>query len=104
MINQDTKFNYKVIFVALVALIIGILVCFYNNYEESKAQIIFLEKEKELLKEDLVLVKLNRDCLSSLEEMDVIKLQESKYRIDKLLDSIDKLVFKHPKIYASNQE
>lgn len=93
MVNQDTKFNYKVILAALCAVIIGILIAFYYSYAQSKTQIGYLEKEKELLVKDLTLMKADVDRLSALEEMNDIELQDSKYQIDKLLDSVGKLSF-----------
>lgn len=93
MDNQDTKFNYKVILAALFAVIIGILIAFYYSYAQSKTQIGYLEKEKELLVKDLTLMKADVDRLSALQEMNDIELQDSKYQIDKLLDSVGKLSF-----------
>ena len=93
MDNQDTKFNYKVILAALFAVIIGILIAFYYSYAQSNTQIGYLEKEKELLVKDLTLMKADVDRLSALQEMNDIELQDSKYQIDKLLDSVGKLSF-----------
>ncbi len=93
MDNQDTKFNFKVILAALFAVIIGILIAFYYSYAQSKAQIGYLEKEKELLVKDLTLMKADVDRLSALQEMNDIELQDSKYQIDKLLDSVGRLNF-----------
>ena len=93
MDNQDTKFNYKVILAALFAVIIGILIAFYYSYAQSNSQISYLEKEKELLVKDLTLMKADVDRLSALQEMNDIDLQDSKYQIDKLLDSVGKLSF-----------
>jgi hypothetical protein len=93
MVNQDTKFNYKVILAALFAVIIGILIVFYYSYAQSKTQIGYLEKEKELLVKDLTLMKADVDRLSALQDINDIELQDSKYQIDKLLDSVGKLSF-----------
>lgn len=93
MDNQDTKFNYKVILAALFAVIIGILIAFYYSYAQSNSQIGYLEKEKELLVKDLTLMKADVDRLSALQEMNDIELQDSKYQIEKLLDSVGKLTF-----------
>jgi type II secretory pathway component PulJ len=93
MDNQDTKFNYKVILAALFAVIIGILIAFYYSYAQSNTQIGYLEKEKELLVKDLTLMKADVDRLSALQEMNDIELQDSKYQIDKLLDSVGRLSF-----------
>ncbi len=90
---QDTKFNYKVILAALFAVIIAILIAFYYSYAQSKTQISFLEQEKDLLVKDLTLMKADVDRLSALQEMNDIELQDSKYQIDKLLDSVGKLSF-----------
>jgi len=90
---QDTKFNYKVILAALFAVIIGILIAFYYSYAQSNTQISYLEQEKDLLVKDLTLMKADVDRLSALQEMNDIELQDSKYQIDKLLDSVGKLSF-----------
>lgn len=90
---QDTKFNYKVILAALFAVIIAILIAFYYSYAQSKTQISYLEQEKDLLVKDLTLMKADVDRLSALQEMNDIELQDSKYQINKLLDSVGKLSF-----------
>ena len=54
---QDNNFNYKIIFAALVAVIVGILIAFYYSYAQSKNQMSFLEQEKSLLVKDLTLMK-----------------------------------------------
>lgn len=104
MDNQDTKFNYKVILAALFAVIIGILIAFYYSYAQSKTQIGYLEKEKELLVKDLTLMKADVDRLSALQEMNDIELQDSKYQIDKLLDSVGRLTFTIEKLREFKSE
>ena len=42
MDNQDTKFNYKILLAALVAVIIGILIAFYYSYAQSQTEIQYL--------------------------------------------------------------
>ncbi len=93
MNNQDTKFNYKIILTALVAVILGILIAFYYSYAKSKTQISFLEQEKELLVKDLTLMQADVDRLSALNEVNEIELQGSKYRVQQLLDSVGRLNF-----------
>lgn len=93
MEEQDTKFNYKIILAALVAVIIGIMIAFYYSYAQSKGQISFLEQEKELLIKDLTLMKGDVDRLSALNEVNEIELQDSKYKVQQLLDSVGKLNF-----------
>ena len=39
---QDNNFNYKIIFAALLAVIVGILIAFYYSYAQSKNQMGFL--------------------------------------------------------------
>ncbi|MFC4095548.1 hypothetical protein [Euzebyella saccharophila] len=90
---QDTKFNYKIIFAALVAVIIGILIAFYYSYAQNKSEIAFLQREKELLVQDLNLMKTDVDRLSALNEVNEIELESSKYRIQQLLDSVGQLNF-----------
>lgn len=104
MDNQDTKFNYKVILAALFAVIIGILIAFYYSYAQSETQIGYLEKEKELLVKDLTLMKADVDRLSALQEMNDIELQDSKYQIDNLLDSVGKLSFTIEKLREFKSE
>lgn len=93
MDNQDNKFNYKIIFATLGAVILGILIAFYYSYAQSQTQISFLEHEKELLVKDLTLMKADVDRLSALDEVNDIELQDSKYRVQQLLDSVGKLNF-----------
>jgi len=93
MDGQDTKFNYKIILAALVAVIIGVLIAFYYSYAQSRTQITFLEQEKELLVKDLTLMKNDVDRLSALDEVNEIELESSKYRVQELLDSVGRLNF-----------
>lgn len=90
---QDSKINYKVTLAALVAVIVGILIAFYYSYAQSQSQITFLEQEKELLVKDLTLMKADVDRLSALNEVNEIELQDSKYRVQQLLDSVGRLNF-----------
>ena len=78
---QDTKFNYKIIFAAFVAVIIGIFIAFYYSYAQSKNQINFLEQEKELLVKDITLMKTEVDRLSALDEVNEIELQDERYNV-----------------------
>lgn len=93
MDSQDTKFNYKIIMVALCAVILGILIAFYYSHVKSSAEISYLEDQKELLMKDLTLMKADVDRLSALDEMNDIQLQTSKNRIEQLMDSVGKLNF-----------
>jgi len=95
---QDNKFNYKIILTALVAIIVGILIAFYYSYAQSANQISFLEQEKVLLVRDLTLMKTDVDRLYALNEVNDIELQDSKYRIQQLLDSVGKLNFSIDKL------
>lgn len=90
---QDSNFNYKIILGALVAVILGILIAFYYSYAQSKSQIIYLEEERNLLVKDLTLMKSEVDRLSALNEVNEIELQDSRYRVDQLLDSVGRLNF-----------
>jgi hypothetical protein len=63
-----------------------------------------LEKEKDLLVKDLTLMKADVDRLSALEEMNDIELQDSKYQIEKLLDSVGKLSFTIDKLREFKSE
>ena len=93
MDTEDNKFNYKIILAALAAIILGILIAFYYSYAQSKSRISFLEQEKELLVKDLTLMKSDVDRLSALNEVNEIELQDSKYRVQQLLDSVGRLNF-----------
>ncbi|MBT8280881.1 MAG: hypothetical protein KJO16_04830 [Muriicola sp.] len=90
---QETKFNYKIILAALVAVIIGILIAFYYSYAQSQNQISYLEDEKTLLVRDLTLMKTEVDRLSALNEVNEIELQDSRDRVQMLLDSVGRLNF-----------
>ncbi|QBA65180.1 hypothetical protein [Muriicola soli] len=90
---QETKFNYKIILAAMVAVIIGILIAFYYSYAQSQNQISYLEDEKTLLVRDLTLMKTEVDRLSALNEVNEIELQDSRDRVQMLLDSVGRLNF-----------
>jgi len=91
--EQDTKFNYKIILAALVAVIIGLLIAFYFSYAQSKNKIAFLEEEKELLVKDLTLLRTEVDRLAALDEVNEIELQDARHQVEQLLDSVGKLTF-----------
>lgn len=93
MHGQDKKFNQRIILAALVAVIIGILIAFYYSFAQSRSQIAFLEREKELLVKDLTMMKTDVDRLSALNEVNEIELESSRYRVQQLLDSIGRLNF-----------
>src|SRR5690606_2444422 len=101
---QDTKFNYKIILAALVAVIVGVLIAFYYSYAQSRTQINYLEQEKTLLTKDLTLMKAEVDRLSALNEVNDIELQSSKYRIQQLLDSVGRLSFTIEKLKEYKKE
>ena len=101
---QDNKFNYKIILAALVAVIIGILIAFYYSYAQSKTQINYLEEEKALLVKDLTLMKTEVDRLSALNEVNEIELQDSRFRVQELLDSVGRLNFTVSKLTEYRKE
>lgn len=101
---QDNKFNYKIILAALVAVIIGILIAFYYSYAQSRNQISYLEEEKGLLVKDLTLMKAEVDRLSALNEVNEIELQDSRYRVQELLDSVGRLNFTIVKLKEYKKE
>jgi len=84
MESQDTKFNYKIISTALVAVIIAILIAFYYSYAQSKSNLKYLEDEKKLLVKDITLMKVEVDRLSGLNEAGDIELQTSRTNIQQL--------------------
>lgn len=101
---QDNKFNYKIILAALVAVIIGILIAFYYSYAQSRTQITYLEEEKGLLVKDLTLMKTEVDRLSALNEVNEIELQDSRYKVQQLLDSVGRLNFTVDKLREYKKE
>ncbi|MGI9547290.1 MAG: hypothetical protein ACR2MM_08645 [Flavobacteriaceae bacterium] len=101
---QDNKFNYKIILAALVAVIIGILIAFYYSYAQSNAQISYLEEEKSLLVKDLTLMKTEVDRLSALNDVNEIELQDSRFRIQDLIDSVGRLNFTVTKLTEYRKE
>ncbi len=101
---QDTKFNYKIILAALVAVIVGVLIAFYYSYAQSKTQINYLEQEKTLFIKDLTLMRAEVDRLSAMNEVNDIELQSSKYRIQQLTDSVGKLSFTIEKLKEYKKE
>ena len=101
---QDNNFNYKIIFAALIAVIVGILIAFYYSYAQSKNQMTFLEQEKSLLVKDLTLMKAEVDRLSGLNEVNEIELQTSRFRVQQLLDSVGRLNFSLTKLKETRKE
>lgn len=101
---QDNKFNYKIILAALVAVIVGILIAFYYSYAQSKAQIDYLEEERGLLIKDLTLMKTEVDRLSALNEVNDIELEDSRFRVQTLLDSVGRLNFTVAKLREYRKE
>jgi hypothetical protein len=101
---QDNKFNYKILLAALVAVIIGILIAFYYSYAQSRTQISYLEEEKGLLVKDLTLLKTEVDRLSALNEVNDIELQDSRYKVQQLLDSVGRLNFTVDKLRGYRKE
>ncbi|MGB5274747.1 MAG: hypothetical protein WBN39_11885 [Flavobacteriaceae bacterium] len=93
MEGQVNKFNYNIILAAMVAVILGILIAFYYSYAQSKSQINYLEQEKSLLVKDLTIMKADVDRLTALNEVNDIELQDSRYRVQQLLDSVGRLNF-----------
>jgi predicted RNase H-like nuclease (RuvC/YqgF family) len=93
MDGQDNKFNYKIILAALVAVIIGILIAFYYSYAQSKTEISFLEREKQILVKDLTLMKADVDRLTAQNEVNEIEIQGARYEVQNLLDSVGRLTF-----------
>ena len=104
MTIQDNKFNYKIILAALVAVILGILIAFYYSYVQSQSQISYLEEEKGLLVKDLTIMKAEVDRLSALNEVNEIDLQDSRFRIEELLDSVGRLNFTVTKLKQYKKE
>ncbi|MDX1363741.1 hypothetical protein [Arenibacter latericius] len=98
MDNHDKKLNYKIIVAVLVAGIIGLLIAFYYSYAQNKSDISYLRQERELLVRDITLVKADVDRLSALNEVNEIELEDSKYRVQQLLDSVGKLNFSIEKL------
>ena len=78
---------------AFTAVIIALLIAFYYSYAQSNAQIDFLEQEKEILVRDLTIMKADVDRLSAKSEMNEIELQDSKFKVQELLDSVGRLNF-----------
>lgn len=101
---QDNNFNYKIIFAALVAVIVGILIAFYYSYAQSKNQMLFLEQEKSLLVKDLTLMRAEVDRLSGLNEVNEIELQTSRFRVQQLMDSVGRLNFSLTKLKETRNE
>ncbi|WP_298487951.1 hypothetical protein [uncultured Maribacter sp.] len=93
MDSQDNKINYKVLLAAMAAVIIAILIAFYYSYAQSKTEISYLEQEKDLLIKDLTIMKADVDRLSALNEVNDIELQDSKYKVQQLIDSVGRLNF-----------
>ena len=95
---QDNRFNHRIVFAALVAVIVGILIAFYYSYAQSQTQLGYLEKERSLLVKDLTLMRAEVDRLSALNEVNEIELTDSRERVQQLLDSVGRLNFNIAKL------
>ncbi|WP_047417106.1 hypothetical protein [Cellulophaga sp. Hel_I_12] len=104
MSSQDTKFNYKILLAALLALVIGILIAFYYNNAQSKNKIEFLEDQKQILVKDLSLMKAEVDRLSVANEINDLEMQASNYKLQQLEDSIGRLNFDITKLREYKKE
>lgn len=101
--SQDKNFNYKIIVAALVAVIIGILIAFYYSYAQAQNQMNYLEQEKTLLVKDLTLMRAEVDRLNGLNEVNEIELNDSRIRVQQLLDSVGRLNFTIGKLKESRK-
>ena len=101
---QEKTFNYKIIFAALVAVIVGILIAFYYSYAQSQTEINYLEQEKNLLVKDLTLMQTEVDRLSALNEVNEIELSDSRARVQTLLDSVGRLNYDIAKLREYRKE
>ncbi len=90
---QYNKFNLKILLGASAAVVMGLLIAWYYSYARSQAQIAYLEDERNLLVKDLTLMKAEVNRLSALNEVNEIELQDSRYRVQQLLDSVGRLNF-----------
>ncbi|MFM1878684.1 MAG: hypothetical protein RLZZ241_1550 [Bacteroidota bacterium] len=104
MNSHQKKFNYKTIFTVQVAVIVGILIAFYYNYAQSQTEISYLEKEKSILVKDLTLMRDEVDRLAALNEVNEIELQDSRERVQQLLDSVGRLSFNLSKLRQYRNE
>lgn len=88
---------------ALLAVIVGILIAFYYSYAQSRAQISFLEQEKSILVKDLTMMRAEVDRLSGLNEVNEIEMEDSKNRLQQLMDSVGRLNFSVEKLRESRK-
>ncbi|MBT8320670.1 MAG: hypothetical protein KJO90_03255, partial [Eudoraea sp.] len=77
---------------------------FYYSYAQSSTRIGYLEEEKSLLVKDLTLMKTEVDRLSALNEVNEIELQDSRYRVQQLIDSVGRLNFTVNKLREYRKE
>ena len=101
---QETKFNFKIILAALIAVVIGVLIAFYYSYTQSSNEISFLEQKKELPIGYHTIMKEEVDRLSAKNEVMDIDLQDYRFRVQRLLDSVGQLNFTIYKLKAYKKE
>lgn len=89
----ENKYNIKIIIASLMGAILVILIVFYYNFASSRNKIEELEKDKELLTLEMATVKSEIDRMRGLNEITTIDLQDARYQIEKLQDSIEGLNF-----------
>ena len=95
---QDTKFNFRIILAALLAVILAILVAFYYSYAQYSSKIKYLEDQKMFLVKELSFAQTEVNRLTGLNEVTDIDLRESKFKIQALIDSVGKLNFSISKL------
>ena len=93
MDTQENKYNMKLIVASLMGAILVILIIFYYSFATSRNKIEKLESDKELLTREMATVKSEIDRLAGLNEITTIDLQDARYQIEKLQDSIGQLNF-----------
>ncbi len=89
----------KIIGASMAAVSISLLIAFYYGNKQAKSEIAFLKSAKKSAEKNLILAKADIDRISALDEVYSIYLQDSKYEIQSLLDSIADLNGKTSKIH-----
>ena len=101
---KDTKFNQRISYLIFGGIIVLLIIGFLYNASQSATEIDYLKQEKSILVNDLTLMKAEVDRLSALDELNELELQDSKFKVQQLLDSVGRLNFTVAKLRAFKYE
>ncbi|PCE62828.1 hypothetical protein [Sediminicola luteus] len=104
MEDKQTKLNHRIVYAILAAIIVIILIVFYFNAASSANEIDYLTQQEKIFQKDITLLNAEVDRLSALNEVNEIEIQDSRYKVQQLYDSVGKLNFTISKLRQFKKE